>query len=202
MNSPTTIQLPKKIETSRLTLRPWQKNDLEHLHLLHQENKDELNKWYGGILSQKTSTKQDIQTYLDNVISGWHDKSWIEYPVFDKETGALIGMVSIHHLDWSVPKGRVGYIVHKNKTGKGLATEMANIITRYAFDILKLKRLEIRAATTNPASHIIPRKLNYQFLTIFEKNKVATNGDLWDLEIHARLDCDSLPNIDISWSYI
>ncbi len=48
-------------------------------------------------------------------------------------------------------------------------------------------------AITNKASCVIPRKLRYEYLTVFEKNKAGNNGEIWDLEIHARFNTESLP---------
>lgn len=50
-----------------------------------------------------------------------------------------------------------------------------------------------RPHLTKPASHTVPRKLGYRFLTVFEKNKVEADGTLWDLEIHVRFDDTNLP---------
>lgn len=193
------INLPHKIETSRILLRPWKEEDAAKLFTLQRESVDPLNKWYLGSLAQNNASLDDVKRYISESISNWENKSSIEYCAFEKESGALIGATSLHHLDWTVPKGRIGYFVGNRMVGKGYATEMANLMTRYAFDILALERLEIRASNQNPASSKIPRKLGYEYLALFEKNKMSVNGDLWDLEIHVRFNTIDLPHIEANF---
>jgi RimJ/RimL family protein N-acetyltransferase len=197
---PLILELPSSIETDRLIMRPWQQGDEKQLHELQQESWEQFNKWYGGVLAKEKTSKDDMKGYINGALSGWYDRSWIEFVTFEKESGKMIGTASLHHLDWSVPKGRIGYIVRNSAGGKGYATEMANVMTRLAFNFLDLKRLEIRASIENPASNKIPRKLGYQFLTVFEKNKASVNGDLWDLEIHVRFNSNNLPDVNVNWS--
>lgn len=188
--------LPGSIRTDRLFLRPWAAADVDALLDLHQESAEGLHRWYGGVLARAHLTKADVDGYITTARAGFEDHSWIEYAALDQATGALVGAVSLHHLDWTVPKGRVGCFVRAGAAGQGYATEMAAAITRLAFSTLCLKRLEIRAATGNPASHTVPRKLGYRFLTVFEKNKVGADGTLWDLEIHVRFDDANLAGWD------
>jgi RimJ/RimL family protein N-acetyltransferase len=192
--------LPTRTTTDRLILRPWITSDAGGLLDLHREGAEGLHRWYGGLLSQKEVSKGDVDGYIAAAIDGFNARTWIEYAAFERATGQLVGAVSLHHLDWTVPKGRVGYFVRPKAAGRGYATEMAGIVTRLAFSTLHLQRLEIRAATGNPASHTVPRKLGYRFLTVFEKNKVAADGTLWDLEIHVRFDAQHLPELDVEWA--
>ena len=198
--TPLSLELPARIETSRLYLRSWQESDVDDLLAFHAESADQLHKWYGGILSKPHLSQEDALSYIRQAMASFYTRSSIEYPAFDKKSDELVGAGSLHHLDWSVPKARIGYLVRATQGGKGLATELANIMTRLAFEKLSLNRLEIRAATGNPASHKIPRKLGYEYLCVFEKNKKASDGALWDLEIHARFNAKDLPEIDgLKW---
>ncbi len=196
---PLLLDLPVRIETDRLIMRPWRLSDIELLHELQQESCTQFNKYYSGILAQKETCLDDIKVYINDALSGWYARRWVEFAAFEKKTEKMIGAASFHHLDWSVPKGRIGYIVRQSAGGKGYATEMAHVMTRYGFEFLKFQRLEIRSAVENLASNKIPRKLGYQFLSVFEKNKASVNGDLWDLEIHVRFDAKNLPDLDIRW---
>ncbi len=195
---PLNLNLPTKIETDRLVMRRWVADDAQPLYEFQHESWESFHKWSGGILAKKDVTQDDMKAYIDWALSGWDKRSWLEFPVFEKSAGKMIGTASFHHLDWTVPKGRIGCNVCQSEEGKGYATEIANVLTRYGFEVLQFKRLEIRCALGNPASVKIPRKLGYQFLTVFEKNKVSAAGDLWDLEIHVRFDADGLPNLNVN----
>lgn len=195
MNQPS---FPLSISTPRLILRPFQARDVAPLYQAALETRDGLAQWYGGTLTQTDLTLSDVETYITACQKDFDERSFIQYGVFTL-TGDLIGAGSLHHLDWPVPKGRIGYWVRATNSGKGYATEIANILTRLSFDILHMKRLEIRTAVGNTASEIVPKKLGYAFNARFEKNKVSTTGDIWDINIFVRFDTQNLPNLTISY---
>jgi RimJ/RimL family protein N-acetyltransferase len=89
--------------------------------------------------------------------------------------------------------------VRQSAQGHGYATEIAHILTRMAFEKLGFERLEIRSDINNPASGGVARRLGFEFLTVFKKNKRSPSGELWDLEIHARLDAAGLPDMAVTY---
>ncbi len=193
-------RLPSSVQSDRLILRPLLEKDIPEFLDIIQASNTEFSKWYSGAWTDKELTFEKAKIYIADCLVDIEKRNFIQLGVFDRQTEKLIGAGSLHHLDWTVPKGRIGYIVDTRETGKGYATEIANIMTRYAFDILKFLRLEIRAETRNIPSNIIPRKLGYEFLTVFEKNKRGKDGTLWNLEIHVRFDTDNMPPLNLVYN--
>ena len=186
---------PLSITTQRLVLRPWSPTDAPDLLALHGRSKEPLRRWYGGLLARPEVTLDEVGTYLQEARRAFGTRAEIGYAARDAASGALVGGGVLHHIDWSVPKARIGYFVHADHTGQGHAGAIAAALTRMAFHRLGLQRIEIRVAIGNAASAAIPRKLGYRFLTVFERTKRAANGDLWDLEIHVRHDANGLPDL-------
>lgn len=192
--------IPASITTERLIFRLFEDQDSQALLDAAKESHEGLYMWFGGILSRKDLTLHNVQTYIAECQLEFQKREFLQYGVFDRKTEHLIGVGSLHHLDWTVPKGRIGYWVRKNSQGIGYATEAAHVMTLVALDQIKLERVEIRAEIRNRPSALIPKKLGYQFLTVFEKNKRGPNDDLWDLEIHVRLDTAGLPPLEITYA--
>ena len=84
--NPQLLTLPTSIATDRLLLRPWAISDVSELHKLQQESWEQLNKWYGGILSKEQTTKDDIQVYINNALSSWYNRDFLEFAAFSKDT--------------------------------------------------------------------------------------------------------------------
>lgn len=183
---------PLQIESPRLLLRPLQEADASAFFEAARETQEGLLAWYSGPLTRADLTVDQTRENIVALLKSWVQKSFFHYGAFEKASGRLIGIGSIHHLNWSVPKGRLGYWVRRSAQGQGFAQEIAQILTQVCFEKLGFIRLEIRAATGNAASKAIPRKLGYRFLTIFEKNLRSDAGVLWDLEIHVRFDLQGL----------
>ncbi|MDD5587045.1 MAG: GNAT family N-acetyltransferase [Alphaproteobacteria bacterium] len=189
------IELSGQLQTPRLLMRPLQCSDIDGLSAAAFETSVGLNKLYSGTLSKRDLTREDVGEYIEECQAGWGKRTLLTFGVFDRINDTLIGLGSLHHLDWQVPKGRVGYWVRQGEQGKGYATEIANVLTRLAFGELKLKRLEIRTAVDNQVSSVIPKRLGYKYLTVFEKNKAGNNGEIWDIEIYVRFDMNNLPDL-------
>ena len=194
------MNIPTSMKTNRLYLRKLEETDAEKFLEAALETYRELNLWYGGIITKPGLTLDKVKSYISDCNIDFEKKSFIQYGVFN-HIDRLVGVGSLHHLDWDVPKGRIGYWVRTSEAGQGYATHIANALTRLAIDELEMKRLEIRTATENKASEIIPKKLKYQFNALFLKNKKGNNGEVWDLNIYVRYDTKDLPDLSIEYIY-
>ena len=55
----------------------------------------------------------------------------------------------------------IGYWMRADAVGQGYATESTAALTRVAFEVADVERVEIHCSTENHASAAIPRKLGY-----------------------------------------
>ncbi len=172
-----------------LVFKPISLEDVDVTYEAFEESFQNLNQYYIPAWSKHDTTpsKEFVKKYGDVCIGYFENKESFLFSVFNQETNQFIGHAEIHHFDPSVPKGRLGYWVRNSESGKGYATKFAQALTKFGFETLECQRLEIRNDVRNLASRKIAEKLNYKFLTVFEKNKQGKKGDFWDLEIHALL---------------
>jgi ribosomal-protein-serine acetyltransferase len=75
--------------------------------------------------------------------------------------GNLAGIVSLHNLVRVDRKASIGYWLGASYQGRGLATKACRVLINYAFDELKLNRLEIQCAPENDRSRRIPERLGF-----------------------------------------
>ncbi len=105
----------------------------------------------------------DVNRYL----SGQHPLSirselnWIEARATDPTTigwtievdGKCIGMVGIDAIDWKNGHGTVGiFIGRSNLWGKGITTEVAQLVARYVFTQTPMRKLKAGYLAPNEAS--------------------------------------------------
>lgn len=190
----------KSIKTARLKLIPASENHIDMFYDAFLNSFDSVTSYYRPAWSKYETppSKTEMLNFLKSAEENFVNNDAFLFSTFDCQNN-FIGFSEIHSFDNSVPKARLGYWVQDLQQGQGYATEMANILTQFSFDILKCKRLEIRNDIRNPASGKVAKKLGYRFLTIFEKNKQGKEGDLWDLEIYDRLDAENLPHLEIQY---
>lgn len=84
----------------------------------------------------------------------------------------------------SLQSAFIGYFLDKSQNGKGYATEAVKLITLFAFDTLKLHRIEAGVMPSNPASIRVLEKAGYHKEGIAVKN-VRINGKWEDHQVLA-----------------
>jgi [ribosomal protein S5]-alanine N-acetyltransferase len=123
------------LETSRLTLRPFQEENLDRLAQL-MANEDFMR------FSLGVYTREQTQTVLDKFLSWNRAGRPSPFGVLVRSNGTLIGYCGfLHwHLD-GTDEIEIGYRLHPDYWDKGIATEAAMAVRDHAFRDLKLPRV-------------------------------------------------------------
>jgi RimJ/RimL family protein N-acetyltransferase len=82
------------------------------------------------------------------------------YGIFDADETDVVGGTGLHTRGGS-DYYEIGYWIRASRIGQGLATEAAAALTRVAFDVCGVDRVDIRVDPANRASLAIPRKLGF-----------------------------------------
>ncbi|MES2964932.1 MAG: GNAT family protein, partial [Bdellovibrionota bacterium] len=101
---------------------------------------------------------------------------------------------------WKVPRVEIGYWIRKSREGQGLITESTNALTRFAFEVLKVQRLEIRCDSGNRRSEAVPTRLGYVREAVMKNETLATDGEsVRDTVLFARTSAEGLPPLVVRW---
>ena len=76
--------------------------------------------------------------------------------------GRFIGSIGFNQFDWQSQRTEIGYWIDKHEEGKGIITKSSECLIRYAFNDLRMNRVEIRCSTENVRSSAIPERLGFQ----------------------------------------
>ncbi|MDQ6883200.1 MAG: GNAT family N-acetyltransferase [Candidatus Dormibacteraeota bacterium] len=77
--------------------------------------------------------------------------------------GRLIGTTGLHHIDWANQRAGTGTVIgDKSAWGKGIASEVMALRTRYAFTQLPLRKLHSSVIDGNAASLRAQHKTGYR----------------------------------------
>ncbi|PWU69429.1 GNAT family N-acetyltransferase [Gracilibacillus dipsosauri] len=124
-----------------IKLRFFERSDFQQL-INWIETPEFLLQW-GGPNFSFPLTEQQLENYLKDANT---DNSPIFiYSIIEKETGYVIGHISLGNIDRSNKSARVGKVLvgDKNVRGKGIGLQMMNEILKVAFDELKLHRVSL-----------------------------------------------------------
>ena len=106
----------------------------------------------------------------------------------------LIAGTGLHRFDWKTRVFEIGYWVRTPDTGQGYAQELANALTRFAFDALDAHKVFI-----NHRSQAVIQKLGYEKEAVSKQDHRLPDGRIVDEHIYARFDTKGLPPLDVKW---
>jgi RimJ/RimL family protein N-acetyltransferase len=87
------------------------------------------------------------------------DEDYI-YAIFARDESEAIGGTGLHkrHGEGAF---EIGYWIRESRAGEGFATEASAALTRVAFEVSGVDRVEIRTDPLNERSRRVPQKLGY-----------------------------------------
>jgi RimJ/RimL family protein N-acetyltransferase len=143
------------IETERLILRTWQKEDAEAYFRINQDPK--VIEFLTGPL-----TMEQVNAFITGANKQFEERGFTLWATCLKETGELIGWVGLNYLDFQAhftPAVEIGWRLGSQYWGKGYATEAAKAVLDYGFNRLNLKELVSCTVPDNTRSRRVMEKL-------------------------------------------
>lgn len=143
------------LHTNRLILRAWEDADAEQLYDLARDP------LVGPSAGWPVHTSvEDSRRIIRDKLSAPNT-----FAIVQKEDGALIGSIGLHHFDLAKgeDEGELGYWLGVPYWGKGYATEAAREILRYAFEELRLERVWCGYYDGNERSKHVQQKLGFEY---------------------------------------
>ena len=128
---------PRRIETERLVLRPFEPGDLAAVHDIHR--RPEMVRW---LYEDAARTLEDDRPWLEGRIRrvrfGLTGDGLGFAAVRD---GTVIGDLSLTLTSAEHRQGEIGFLVHPDHQGRGYATEASRALLDLAFDTFALHRV-------------------------------------------------------------
>lgn len=138
-------------------LRPWREDDLRALVSACQDR--EISRWtrvpwpYG---------ESDGRAFLMRRYDAVHAGTTAPFAIVAaSDHGHLLGSISLMRVCWSHGRAEVGYWLARTARGQGHATRAVRVICEWGFRTLGLDRLDLLAATENPASQHVAERCGF-----------------------------------------
>jgi RimJ/RimL family protein N-acetyltransferase len=167
-----------RVETPRLVVRCWSPEDAHALKAAEDESREHLRPF----MLWADRLPEPLAEVIDKLrlFRAWFDTGEDFYfGVFDKDGGGCVGGAGLHP---RVGKGgiEIGYWTHGAHVRRGIATEVAGALTRAAFEVTRLRWVEIRCAASNVASAGVPRGLGFAHEATLRQRLVLPSGEIDD----------------------
>ncbi len=171
-----------RIETARLVIRCWQPRDAPLLNAALHASWDHLRPWMPWAHGEPPALEDTVA-----LLRRWRgefdlDQDYV-YGILSHDEKAILGSTGLHTRRGEHAR-EIGYWIHADHVKHGYATEASAALTRIAFEVGGMRRVEIRCDPRNVRSAAVPRKLGYtheatlrQILSIDETR--ASDGMVW-----------------------
>lgn len=145
--------------TEHLKLRTPRRADAAALDEAVQETLDDLILWLPW--ARPGHKLGDTRRYLQGARAARRRRQAFEFVIEDQADARLLGMVSLHRIDWLRRSGGVGYWVRRSQQGRGIAPEAARAMLDVAFIECGLHRVEVLVALENKPSQRVAEKVGF-----------------------------------------
>lgn len=168
------------IDLGDIVLRPWLLSDAPAVAVAYAD--PGIRRWHA-----RSMTEDEARAWIASWPDRWAQESGAGWAVANKST--LLGQISLRRLCLADGVAEVSYWVLPAARGRRVATRALSALTAWAFDDLRLHRVELTHSTRNPASCRVADATGY--LLEGTKRHEARHADGWhDMHLHARLSDD------------
>lgn len=183
LTSARALQLPEKCESERLILQASNATHTQETFEAAHESRHELSAWMPWAYPEPTL--QGIAEYHANARSRWFARDFLDFQIYEKSTGKLVGKCGFHHTDWTIPKLEIGYWLRSSAVGNGYCSEAVKAMAVFAKNELGATRLEICNDPLNEKSRRVAERCGFVLEGILRQNFRAPGGSLRDSCMYA-----------------
>ena len=183
----TPENMNSSFQHSGVLIRPITSEDKPSLFAAVRESIDTVGRWMSWCHPDYSTN--DTDQWISLCQRNWQSGIDREFGIFDAVSGKVLGCVGLNQINRINNFGNLGYWVRTSRTGKGVASTAATMAARFAFDELKLSRVEIIACLDNVASRRVAEKIGGHFEGV-ARNRLQLKGVPCDAAVYSLLPND------------
>lgn len=156
---PVMLDFPEEFETERLVIRAPRPGDGVEMSQAVNESLSELRLWLPW--ATKMQSAEESEEFLRQSRLRFLAREDLQLVLFLKGSNTIVGSSGLHRFNWEVPRFEIGYWIRTKFAGQGFCREAVNGISKFAFETLKAKRLEIHIDPRNVKSRRVAERAGY-----------------------------------------
>jgi RimJ/RimL family protein N-acetyltransferase len=174
-----------RIRTRRLVLRCWAPADAPLLQTAIDASLAHLRPWMAWTRHEPEAVDAKVARLRQWRAAFDLDEDYV-YGIFDAAEDAVLGGSGLHTRRGPDTR-EIGYWIHADHVNRGLATEATGALTRVAFEVEGVQRVEIRCDPRNGASAAVPRKLGFTHDATLRRRFKTADGTWRDVMVWSLL---------------
>ncbi len=162
------------INANRVALRWIRKEDADAMFRIYS-NLEVMRYWSTPPLADLDAAKKLVEEIQD----GCRRDVIMKWGIAQRSDNSLIGSVTLFNLNWESGRAEVGYALNRESWGHGYMNESLKALLGYAFDALKLRRIEADVDPRNLSSIRTVERLGFK-QEGYLRERWHVNGEIQD----------------------
>ena len=157
--------------------------DANQLFQLMEDNNVRLQHYFPVTLSSN-STLEKTKQYIAIKNKEIEEKTNFTFAIRSKIINKICGLIIIKNIDWDKKQGELAYCIGSEFEGKGITSFAVKEMTKFSFDKLGLKTLQIISHKTNLGSIKVAEKNGFVWKKTLLNEFTPTNEMSLDMELY------------------
>jgi [ribosomal protein S5]-alanine N-acetyltransferase len=172
------------IEASRVRLRHIEESDTDSLFEIFSDEKA-LRFWSWPPYKERA----EAEKLLAEIHDSFRQKTLFQWGIARKSDDKVIGTSTLFRLDERSRRAEIGYILNRRCWGNGYVNEALTALVGFAFEKMKLHRLEADIDPRNSASIKVVERLGFQKEGLLRERWIV-GGEIQDTLFYGFLESD------------
>ncbi len=174
---------PEIVVRPAVVLRPWRLGDAAAV--LAAFTDPDIQRWH----VRRADSLEEAVEWITDRQRGWAAESELNWAVAERQSDAVLGRMSLNSVDLHDGSAGLAYWMVPAARGRGICTQAARALCRWAFEEAGFHRIWLDHSTANHASCRVAVKAG--FIAEGVARSSALHADGWhDMHVHARLATD------------
>jgi RimJ/RimL family protein N-acetyltransferase len=170
------LDLPIRIETQRLYLRPYKPGDGDWFYAMSRRNRAHLRRYEAENVVMSVKSAEEAEVLVRELAAEWVARNSFFMGVFDKASDEFVAQIYIGPIDWELPEFAVGFFADVDHQGQGYVTEAVTAVLQFIFIHLHAHRVQIECDDTNLRSCRVAERCGFIREGHLRENKSNPNG--------------------------
>jgi len=170
------LEIPARIESERLYMRPYQAGDGKMLYAVGQRNREQLAEYESDNILNHLKDEQHAEIVARQLAVDWMAREHFFLGIFDADTHQWVGQLYIGPTDWDLPEFAIGYVIDVDRQGRGYITEAVKAALCFIFDHLQAHRVRSDCSDANVRSYRVLERCGFGREGHFRENKKNPDG--------------------------
>lgn len=174
------------IKTDDLILKKIEGEDIHEFFEIHSSER-----LYQYIPGKAKKNIQSVENMIGHYERDFNKKKMIFLGIYTrKPEQKLVGIAEIFNIDKKVNMVTIGYRLHEDYWGKGIATNVVDLMTNYMFNTIRVNRIQAFVMPENNKSKDVLKRNCFTYEGTIRQGEIWKDKGLIDLELYSILQKD------------